>query len=411
MSYSTISGILKDPDGIAWKQATWTAVPVSPSSKPVFSDGSAVPAVSGNLDQLGTFSGQVPQTSSILPPGSTLTITITSLTSAAPVTLTKVQIIAPTTDLGALLSARIPAPRIQCGPIVYAYDPIELVKPVHGNGYVNTYLDRSFMFMQNTWVMLGATNTFNGNVQAEGFEATGPFTPDIPATTAQVSMGVIGSEQPYLALVSGLAPLDAKNWDFYVDQPSGTLHGRLNNDAGSETKEWLTVTRNGDTPNKVTISAPIQAGAYDDASGAPLLRATLRFASPIQAWPADNYRMGGSPIAIGDSTGSTNANAQSLEIGSDCTALAWQIQYTSANAAAVPSGEPINIRFSHYTPAPFADLWQVNVPWGPETSGFSQGSMNLPLKKGDVVGAIIVMPGGMVKPPTASAISLQILCY
>jgi hypothetical protein len=157
MAYATITGVLKDSDGVLWKNATWMAVPVSPSSKPVFSDGTSVLTTSGALDTEGGFSGQVPRTDSILPPGTTLTFTITSLTSYAPVTLTKVQIIAADVDLGALLSARIPAPRIPAAPIVYAYDAIEITAPKHGNGYVNTTKNQSFIYMQNSWQAIGAS--------------------------------------------------------------------------------------------------------------------------------------------------------------------------------------------------------------------------------------------------------------
>lgn len=162
MPYATITGQLKDSDGTAWKQATWTAVPVSPSSKPVFPDGTPVPTTSGLLDDTGHFSGQMPQTLSILPPGTTLTITITSMTSAPPLTLTKVQIIPTTTvDLGALLSPRLVAPRIKAGAIVYAYNAGEVTNPVHGNGYVNTVENQSYLFMQNSWVKIGASPNFD----------------------------------------------------------------------------------------------------------------------------------------------------------------------------------------------------------------------------------------------------------
>ena len=161
MPYATITGVLKDSDGTAWKQATWTAVPVSPSSKPVFPDGSPVPTTSGLLDDTGHFSGEIPQTIDIRPPGTTLTITITSMTSAPPITLTKVQIVAAAVDLGALLSPRIVAPRIKSGPINYAYNSGEITNPVHGNGYVNTYENVSYIYMQNSWVKIGASPVFD----------------------------------------------------------------------------------------------------------------------------------------------------------------------------------------------------------------------------------------------------------
>ena len=165
MGYATITGQLKDSDGTAWANATWTAVPVSPSSKPVFPDGSPVPTTGGLLDASGHFSGQIPQTIDIRPPGTTLTLTITSMTSAPPLTLTKVQIVSSTTvDLGALLSPRIVAPRIKASAIVYAYAPIEVTNPVHGNGYVNTVENQSYIFMQNSWVPIGVAGPLPANV-------------------------------------------------------------------------------------------------------------------------------------------------------------------------------------------------------------------------------------------------------
>jgi hypothetical protein len=165
MGYATITGQLKDSDGTAWSNATWTAVPVSPSSKPVFPDGSPVPTTGGLCDATGHFSGQIPTTIDIRPPGTTLTITITSMTSAPPLTLTKVQIVSTTTvDLGALLSPRLVAPRIKAGPIVYAYNSGEVTNPVHGNGYVNTVQNQSYIYMQNSWIPIGVAGPLPANV-------------------------------------------------------------------------------------------------------------------------------------------------------------------------------------------------------------------------------------------------------
>jgi hypothetical protein len=155
MGYATITGQLKDSDGTAWSNATWTAVPVSPSSKPVFPDGSPVPTTGGLLDATGHFSGEIPETIDIRPPGTTLTVTITSMTSAPPLTLTKVQIVSTAVDLGALLSPRLVAPRIKAAPIVYAYAAVEVTNPVHGNGYINTVENQSYIYMQNSWVKIG----------------------------------------------------------------------------------------------------------------------------------------------------------------------------------------------------------------------------------------------------------------
>jgi hypothetical protein len=336
--YSTISGILKDPDGIAWKQATWTAVPVSPSSRPVFPDGTPVPATSGNLDALGTFSGQVPQTSSIRPPGTTLTITITSLTSYAPVTLTQVQILAATTDLGALLSARIPAPRIQCGPIVYAYDAIELIKPVHGNGYVNTYLDRSFMFMQNTWVMLGATGDFDA-LTAKTLDVSGPITAN---------------------------------------------------------------------PGPISTTGDIVAANIPTGNAIPP-KYLMTFATPFVPWlSSSNYRIGAAAAAMRDVDLSASSADAQISVPCDCVASTYIAQFQSQNVAAIPSGELIEVRLFNYTTA--ATLLSFSQAWGTETSVTSTGAMSATIAKANVVGAIVIVPG-MTKAPTATAYSLQILCY
>jgi hypothetical protein len=197
MAYATISGTLKDLDGTTWKRATWTAVPVSPSSKPVFSDGTPVPTTSGVAGEDGNLTGLIPQTTSIIPPGTTLTITISPLTSSAPITITKVQIIGTTVDLAALLAPRIPGPRIQAGAIVYAYNSTEIINAKHGNGYVNTTDNQSYIYMTNSWehVSAGQTPTFEsvtttgnitagGNVFARGAARIGA---PIPGSALQVS--------------------------------------------------------------------------------------------------------------------------------------------------------------------------------------------------------------------------------
>jgi hypothetical protein len=87
------------------------------------------------------------------------------MTSAPPLTLTKVQIVSPTTvDLGALLSPRLVAPRIKAGPIVYAYNATEVTNPVHGNGYVNTVQNQSYIYMQNSWIPIGVAGPLPANV-------------------------------------------------------------------------------------------------------------------------------------------------------------------------------------------------------------------------------------------------------
>jgi hypothetical protein len=193
MGYATITGQLKDSDGTAWANATWTAVPVSPSSKPVFPDGSPVPTTGGLCDATGHFSGQIPTTIDIRPPGTTLTLTITSMTSAPPLTLTKVQIVSTTTvDLGALLSPRLVAPRIKAAPVVYAYAAIEVTNPVHGNGYINTVENQSYIFMQNSWVKIGVGGIPEDVVKLSPHINTGALViSNDPPTTTQLNIGTL----------------------------------------------------------------------------------------------------------------------------------------------------------------------------------------------------------------------------
>lgn len=162
MSTATISGVLKDSDGTVWKLATWTAVPVPIGSQPVFTPGGApVLSTSGQLSAAGAFSGTLPRTDSIQPPGTTLTITIHSLTSAPPVVLKGVTIITPTLDLGTLLTPRVPAPRIQAATLVYAYTAGEILNPQNGSGYVNTTDGLLYMYAGGTWTQASG-QTFPG---------------------------------------------------------------------------------------------------------------------------------------------------------------------------------------------------------------------------------------------------------
>lgn len=151
MSFATISGILKDSDATPWAFAAWSCVAASPSSPPVFNDGTPVAAIAGTLDADGDFSGNIPRTDSIVPVGTTLTFTIASLTSAPPIIIPNVVITTPTIDLGVLLSPRTPAPRIQSSPLAYAYSTIELLNPTHGDGFINTSDALAYIFVNGSW--------------------------------------------------------------------------------------------------------------------------------------------------------------------------------------------------------------------------------------------------------------------
>jgi hypothetical protein len=146
-----ISGILLDTDGQAWAYATWAAVPVSPSSKPIFTDGTEVPSYHGVLSATGAFAGVIGDTTKIVPSGTTFTITIQSLTSADPVTIRNITTKGITFDLGAELSP-VEAPRIQAAALVYAYIPEEILNGVNGCGYINTTTEQAFAFVGDQWV-------------------------------------------------------------------------------------------------------------------------------------------------------------------------------------------------------------------------------------------------------------------
>lgn len=146
-----VSGILTDTDGTPWINAPWTVTAISPSSPPVFIDGTPVPAMFGNLDDTGAFNAYVPRTDFIQPAGTRLRFTIHSVTSEPPLVVNNILSAAPTLNLGAELSP-VPAPRIQAGPLVYAYSQTEVINPVNGNGYVNTSDLLAFIWQGFEWV-------------------------------------------------------------------------------------------------------------------------------------------------------------------------------------------------------------------------------------------------------------------
>lgn len=151
---ATPIGTVKDSDGQTWNNAIWTMRPVhSSGQKVVYLDGTPAIATSGQLDNTGTFtSGQMPLTSQMLPPGATLTITICSVTSAPCQVIPGIQTTA-ATNLGNVLSPLIQAPRIQAGPIVYAYSTLEILNAESGCGYINTSSTpfSSWVFVGETW--------------------------------------------------------------------------------------------------------------------------------------------------------------------------------------------------------------------------------------------------------------------
>lgn len=152
------TGNVRDSDGQTWNNAVWTMQPVhSSGQKVVNADGSPAALTSGQLDATGTFSsGQMPLTNQMQPAGSTLTITICSVTSAPCQMIRGIQTTA-STNIGTVLSALIQPPRIQAAALVYAYAPGEVVNPTSGDGYVNTggTGPSSWLFVGTQWTLIG----------------------------------------------------------------------------------------------------------------------------------------------------------------------------------------------------------------------------------------------------------------
>lgn len=179
---ATVSGTLTDLDGTPWINATWTARPVSPSSPPVYTNGTSVTATTGQLSGTAVFSGSVPRTSQIVPNGTTLSITICSVTSVACVTLPNVTVTGTTVNLGSLLSPRLAAPRIPAAPLVYAYTASEVTNPINGSGYFNTTTNQNFLFVGGSWTLI---NTSVASLLASNnvWTGTNSFVDQLSATT------------------------------------------------------------------------------------------------------------------------------------------------------------------------------------------------------------------------------------
>jgi hypothetical protein len=151
---ATLSGILTDSSPQPWVNATWKFTVNSPQGRPVFVDGSAVPAsYSGVLSNTGLFSGSVGRTSQMQPTGITYTVQLCSLTSAACQTVTNVTVTGTTFDAGAALSPRITPLQIQSGKnAIFAYNNGELINPSNGDGYTNSLSACVEIFSGGAWV-------------------------------------------------------------------------------------------------------------------------------------------------------------------------------------------------------------------------------------------------------------------
>lgn len=170
---ATVEGTLIDSDGQEWALATWYATPVSPTSKPLFLDGTPVPTFSGQLSESGVFSGVIGLTSMMQPAGTTFRIEVHSATSAPASVVSRVRIVSTPFDLGAMLSPLVQAPRITAAPLVYAYNETEIVGASNGSGFINTTNAEAFVFVGGVWVPLAA----------------GSPTPDYPGPGIAVSTG------------------------------------------------------------------------------------------------------------------------------------------------------------------------------------------------------------------------------
>ena len=217
MALATINGILRSTDGTPWVNALWKCVAVSPSSPPVFADGTPVTAVGGRLDETGAFTGGIPRTDSIVPDGTTLTFTIYGVSSAPPSVIDAVTSTAPVIDLGAVLSPRLSTPSIPSGPLVYSYNPAWITNPQHGDGYIDTTLMQSFIFLGPNWV--GLSLSVPGDLIVGGAfycNSLAAYTADTPKTFSS-----------YLTAIR----CDDSNGSSYLSAPAQALF--LNFDSGA----------------------------------------------------------------------------------------------------------------------------------------------------------------------------------
>lgn len=248
MSFATISGTLIDSDGTPWINAPWSAVAVSPSSPPVYEDGSPVLPVFGHLDASATFSGTIPRTDSIEPAGTTLTITIYSVTSAPPSIIESINVITPNIDLGATLSPLIAPPRVESSNLSYAYNENEILNAREGNGYVNTTSKEMFTFIGTTWVpVLPGSDEI---VDADRVSAFGPSVP-FDTTASNTSIGVGDVSVPVMSMFNSQAPVDEKYFDI-ADYPGG-VQFRYGDDSAGNLIPWLIADRSGSGTTTGTI--------------------------------------------------------------------------------------------------------------------------------------------------------------
>lgn len=167
MSVTTITGVVTDSDAVNWVLASWVAALILPagSGKAVFKAGGNVPlAVSGRLDSTGAFTGNLPDTSSMLPSGCMWRLSIASLTSASASVIPARSITGGSFNLGSFASNYVVAPRIQSAALVYAYDPIEVINPINGDGFIDTATSTSFFWNGSAWIALAGGGS--GTVQA-----------------------------------------------------------------------------------------------------------------------------------------------------------------------------------------------------------------------------------------------------
>lgn len=180
MSLTTLTGVVEDSDSVAWSLASWVAslqVPGGPAKAVFAATGAPVPiSVAGILDASGTFSGTLPDTASILPTGCKWHLTIAPLITAPSQAVAATAVSGGTFDMGAFVSSRITAPRIQSAALVYAYADVEIINMTNGDGYTNTANNSYNIWNGTAWVPIAGGNgtVDSGNTVALAFyPATG----------------------------------------------------------------------------------------------------------------------------------------------------------------------------------------------------------------------------------------------
>lgn len=184
------------------------------------------------------------------------------------------------------------------------------------------------------------------------------------------------TNQPYIAFYNSNASTARRYYDFYHDSANGTLHFRTGNDAISTFVDWLTLTRTGNAPGTLTLTAAALALVV---GGSPGTNGQVLTSNGSTATWASSSSTSAANISGGA------ANQVPYQTGAGATAFSANFTFNGSSTLAVGATNATGIVTSN-------QALRITTP---AESGTTSNAITIfPGGNGDGQGQTVTMSGG-----------------